>query len=298
MGQKWLWKRLCLPTLVVIWSPSQSLCSRGPRPPGTWTSSPLASPHTWGAGHCVGGIGWGMLSSASAPATCPGDKVMGLILMSARRVSNKRLSVFFTMRSGVQSLLHSAYSEMRIWRLKQAGLPLCLKMRLTLIIFESEPDDMMMVIKLGGNVYRGHTAFSVTSHIFDEMSIVKGWKEDLDFSLIFIGRTVRGLPRSPLRMRSFLNNLLVQRRYRNYMFGTQFSLVYNQWLAILPSTIQTIFVNKVHFELRGLKWDCQNPTHPKIYSKLIKIVHRIVIFLLIRLSLFVKRFYYIITILY
>ena len=99
---------------------------------------------------------------------------MGLILMSARRVSNKRLSVFFTMRSGVQSLLHSAYSEMRIWRLKQAGLPLCLKMRLTLIIFESEPDDMMMVIKLGGNVYRGHTAFSVTSHIFDEMSIVKG----------------------------------------------------------------------------------------------------------------------------
>ena len=40
--------------------------------------------------------------------------------------------------------------------------------------FESDPDTMMMGIKLGGNVYRGHTAFSVTTHIFDEMSIVKG----------------------------------------------------------------------------------------------------------------------------
>ena len=38
----------------------------------------------------------------------------------------------------------------------------------------------MMGIKLGGNVYRGHTAFSVTTHIFDEMSIVKGWEEVRD----------------------------------------------------------------------------------------------------------------------
>ena len=59
----------------------------------------------------------------------------------------------------------------------QASLSFVLKHIITYNYYESEPDTMMTVIKLGGYVYRGYSAFSVTKIIFDEMSIVKGWKE-------------------------------------------------------------------------------------------------------------------------
>ena len=67
--------------------------------------------------------------------------------------------------------------------------------------------------------------------------------------MIFIERTVRGLPLTNLRLKSFLTNLLVQIAKTIFKLNVWNTFQFGLGWAILPSNIQVNFVNKLQSTL-------------------------------------------------